>query len=74
MKKPELARRLARHSGVSKAEAADQLDRIVHHILTNLRKGHAAALPGLGKFTPDSRRGFHFQPDQPKRSSGDGRR
>lgn len=72
MKKPELAKRLARQSGVSRAEAADQLDRVVHQILTNLRKGQSAALPGLGKFTPDSGRGFHFQPDQPKGRPGHG--
>ncbi|HZT30208.1 MAG TPA: HU family DNA-binding protein [Bryobacteraceae bacterium] len=66
MKKPELARRLARQSGVSKAEAADQLDRVVHQILSNLRKGQPAALPGLGMFTPATRHGFHFELDPQK--------
>jgi hypothetical protein len=36
MKKPEIARRLAREAGVTEAEAADQLDRVVEEILSNL--------------------------------------
>ncbi|MGA2269632.1 MAG: HU family DNA-binding protein [Bryobacteraceae bacterium] len=51
MKKPEIAKRMARQAGVSEAEAADRLDRVVYQILSNLRKGKAASLPGLGKFT-----------------------
>ena len=58
MKKPELAKRLARQAGVSRAEAADQLDRVVHRILSGLRKGKAVPLPGLGKFTPGEPWGF----------------
>jgi nucleoid DNA-binding protein len=61
MKKPEIARRLARQSGVSKAEAADQLDRVVHDILAQLRKGEAAPLPGLGHFTPGPKGIFQFE-------------
>jgi nucleoid DNA-binding protein len=53
MKKADIARRMARESGVSAAEAADRLDRVVHGILSNLRHGRQAALPGLGKFTQD---------------------
>lgn len=49
MKKPELAKRLARRSGLSEAKAADRLDRVVYQILENLRRGHEAPLPGLGK-------------------------
>ena len=50
MKKPELAKRMARRSGVTEAEAADQLDRLVYQILAKLRHGQEAPLPGLGKF------------------------
>ena len=53
MKKPDIARRLARQSGVSRAEAADRLDRVVHRILSNLRHGKEADVPGLGKFISD---------------------
>jgi nucleoid DNA-binding protein len=61
MKKDDIARRLARRSHTSKAAAADQLDRIVHDILTELRKGKAFPLPGLGRFTPGARPGFEFE-------------
>ena len=50
MRKPELAKRLARRSGVTAAEAADRLDRVVYQILEKLRRGQEAPLPGLGKF------------------------
>lgn len=50
MKKPEIARRIARRSGSTSAEAADQLDRLVNEILTNLRRGQTAEVPGLGRF------------------------
>ena len=50
MKKPDIARRLARRSGVSTAEAADRLDRMVSQILENIRKGREVSLPGLGHF------------------------
>jgi nucleoid DNA-binding protein len=52
MRKKQLAGQLARQSGVTKAEAADRLDRVVHQIVTKLRNGHSAALPGLGQFLP----------------------
>jgi nucleoid DNA-binding protein len=53
MKKPDLAKRLARRSGLTVGEAADQLDRAVHQIVRKLRKGQEAKLPGLGKFSPE---------------------
>ena len=64
MTKPEIARRLARQTGVSPAQAADQLDRIVREILLQLRRHKQAPLPGLGKFTvgPDGRVGFEPEP------------
>ncbi len=65
MKKLELARRLARKSGVSPAEAADELDRVIHHILSELRKGQAVPLPGLGKFRPGGGACIVFEPELP---------
>jgi|GEM_PF-463312 len=61
MKKHDLAGRLARQSGVSKAAAADRIDRLVHEILRRLRKGQPAALPGLGTFLPGPRPAFRFE-------------
>jgi nucleoid DNA-binding protein len=52
MNKAELATKLAEQTHLSKAEAADQLDRVVHQIVRNLRKGKPARLPGLGSFRP----------------------
>ena len=51
MKKREIVRQLARQSGVSAGEAADRLDLAVHEILTRLRRGEAAELPGVGTFS-----------------------
>jgi nucleoid DNA-binding protein len=50
MKKPEIAKRLVRQSGESQGEAADRLDRVVRQIISKLRRGEEAPLPGLGKF------------------------
>lgn len=67
MRKAEIAKRLARQSGVSNAEAADQLDRVVHQILSKLRRGKPAPLPGLGRFTPGPKGIFQFEQDKPVR-------
>jgi nucleoid DNA-binding protein len=64
MKKPEIAKRLARQAGVSNAEAADQLDRVVNQILAKLRKGEPARLPGLGRFTPGAKGAVQFEKER----------
>jgi nucleoid DNA-binding protein len=60
MKMPDIAKSMARRAGVTHAEGADRLDRVVHQILSNLRQGRSAALPGLGRFThgADGKIGF----------------
>jgi len=60
MTKSDLAERLARQTRLSKAEAADRLDRLVHQIVSNLRQGQPARLPGLGSFSPGLKWGFRF--------------
>jgi len=60
MKKIDITRRIARRSKLSRAAAADQLDRVVHRILKNLRKGKAVSLPGLGTFKPGAKPAFEF--------------
>ena len=67
MKKPDIAKSIAKESRLSDAEAADRLDRIVHQILSNLRKGKEAALPGLGKFTSPVRGSVKFEREGAKR-------
>lgn len=72
MKKLQLARRLARKSGLSQAEAADELDRVIHRIVAGLRKGQPVPLSGLGRFRPDRGCGVQFEPDPPKRGPKNG--
>ena len=66
MNKSDLAARLARQTHSSKAEAADQLDRVVHEIIFNLRKGQPAPFPGLGSFRPGEKWRFQFDAEAPK--------
>jgi nucleoid DNA-binding protein len=61
MKKEQLIRRLAKESGISAADAADQLDGVLSGILRRVRHGHSASLPGLGTFVPGIRPDFHFE-------------
>ncbi len=85
MKKPDLAKRMARAAGVSEAQAADRLDEVVRQILQSLRQGRPAALPGLGLFRrgPDGRLAFEREEGSgtgaaeeagPPPRSGEGRR
>ena len=75
MKQQDLAARLARRARTSKAVAADRLDRIVHKIIGELKKGNPVSLPGLGTFKPGKKLNFQFEksraPDGPL--SGDTR-
>lgn len=64
MKKIGLTRRLARQAGVSRAVAADQLDRAVHDILRKLRKGRTVVLPGLGILSPGKKSAIQFEPQE----------
>ena len=50
MKKPDIARRMARRWGVTQGEAADRLDGVLRKILSDMREGRGRALPGLGTF------------------------
>ncbi len=65
MKKAQLARRLAKESGISTAAAADQLDSILTGILRRIRHGRSASLPGLGTFLPGPEAKFHFEQSLP---------
>ncbi len=60
MNKSDLVSRLAKLTHLSKAEAADQLDRVVNNIIFNLRKGKSARFPGLGSFRPGKKWRFRF--------------
>lgn len=60
MTKFDLAKGLARQTRLSRAEAADRLDRLLHQIVSNLRQGQPAHLPGLGSFSPGEKWQFRF--------------
>ena len=62
MKKLELVTQWARESGVSRAEAADRLDGVVCHILSQLRLGQEAPLPGVGKLSLRANGKLRFKP------------
>lgn len=49
MKREELARKLARQSRVSSAQARDEVDEMVRKILKALREGQPVELPGVGR-------------------------
>lgn len=61
MKKEQLAKRLAKESGISAAAAADQLDGILTSILRRVRQGQSASLPGLGTFIPGPKPAFYLE-------------
>ena len=67
MKKPEIAKRMARQAGVSPAEAADRLDSAVRQILKDLRNSGESTFPGLGRFRhgPDGK--VVFEPEGGRR-------
>jgi len=60
MKHSDIAQQMARETGISAAEAADQLDEVVTSILKALKKGRAADLPGLGRFRRDVKGSLRF--------------
>ena len=51
MKQEELVRTLARETHQSASAARDQLDWVVHDIVTRLRRGELVELPGIGRLT-----------------------
>jgi len=70
MKKEQLAKRLARETGISPAAAADQLDGILTGILRRVRQGRSASLPGLGTFLPGPQPDFYFEQCLPAGARG----
>jgi nucleoid DNA-binding protein len=61
MKKPEIARKIARQTGLTEGEAADRLDRLVSDLISQLRHGKDAELPGLGRFSSGSDGAVQFR-------------
>jgi nucleoid DNA-binding protein len=67
MKKPEIAKKMARQSGGTQGQAADRLDRLVQEILDGVRQGKETRLPGLGYFRPGTGGRLAFQREGAKR-------
>ena len=55
MKTQDLARKLARQTRKSDAQARDDIDALVHKIQKSLREGRPVKLRGLGKLVPKSK-------------------
>jgi len=51
MKRAELTRKLARRTHQSTAQAKDEIDTLVHRILSALRKGQPLTLPAVGRLS-----------------------
>lgn len=49
MKRKQIAKKLARQTGLSKSAARNEVDELVHDILHRLRQGRPVSLPGVGK-------------------------
>jgi nucleoid DNA-binding protein len=64
MKNTDLAEQIARETGVSHEQAADQLDEVITSILKSLKKGRSANLPGLGRLRRDINGGLRFTETQ----------
>ena len=67
MKKPEIAKKMARQSGGTRGQAADRLDRLVQEILDGVRQGKETRLPGLGCFRSGAGGHLAFQREGAKR-------
>lgn len=67
MRKPDIAKQMARRARLSHGEAADRLDLILQQIVAELRRGGEPALPGLGKFKQTSGGQLSFEPEARKR-------
>lgn len=70
MKKTELTQRIARRSGVTRAEAADRLDRLVCQIVIGARRGKPPVLPGFGVFELDGEGHLQLEREGEKKHDG----
>jgi nucleoid DNA-binding protein len=57
MKREEIAKTLARQTGLSRSEARNEVDELVHKILNKLRHGRPVKVPGVGKLLGSKRSG-----------------
>ena len=60
MKNTDIAKQIARETGISPGAAADQLDEVITSILKAVKKGGSANLPGFGRFRRDLKGELRF--------------
>lgn len=65
MKKQDIAERLARKARVTPADAADRLDKLIHDVLAELKRGNPVALPGLGTLTRGEQQDLRLEQTKP---------
>ena len=56
MRKPEIARHIHQHAGISEIQAATLLDWILGFLKTALQEGKSITISGVGQFTVQSKR------------------
>ncbi len=66
----DIAEQIARETGISQGEAADQVDDAIASILRTLKKGRSAHLPGLGRFRRDIKGALRFTQTPPRNPHG----
>jgi nucleoid DNA-binding protein len=69
MNKRDLTDLIAKRSKIKKSKAAEQVSRMVHEIISTLRAGQPATLPGLGHFEPGPTPKFRFEQREPDEKS-----
>jgi len=57
MKREEIAKKLAEKTGLSDSAARNEVDELVHNILSKLRKGQQVKVPGIGKLLGNKKSG-----------------
>jgi nucleoid DNA-binding protein len=70
MQQRQLIRRLARKSKVSEAVAADSIDKVVHAIVSRLRRKQVAEVPGIAKLQPKRNGGIAVNPSNTGKEQG----
>ena len=64
-----LISRLAAASDTAPALAAEQIQAVVHEVLTKLQSGKSASIPGLGTFIPGAAVRFEVEKKQVERKN-----
>jgi nucleoid DNA-binding protein len=65
MKKSALVKDIAKRRSLKAGDAADEIDRVITHIIRTLKRGYPAHLPGLGTITPGKQWTFQQEKNEP---------